>query len=81
MSWQPRGADLEAHRFAMWVITHARSRESYEEAEVGVGGRWERVGEAPREGVLSATDFLSDGTVFCFHKEPLSAAPEFILMR
>ena len=44
MSWQPRGADLEAHRFAMWVITHARSRESYEEAEVGVGGRWERVG-------------------------------------
>ena len=62
MSWQPRGADLEAHRFAMWVVTHARSRESYEEAEVGVGGRWERVGEAPREGVLSATDFLSDGT-------------------
>ena len=62
MSWQPRGANLEACRFALWVVTRARSRESYEEAGVEVGGRWERVGEAPREGVLSATDFLSDGT-------------------
>ena len=36
--------------------------ESSEEGDVEVGGRWEREGEALREGVLSATDFLSDGT-------------------
>ena len=36
--------------------------ESCEKGDVEVGGRWEREGEALREGVLSATDFLSDGT-------------------